>query len=215
MTSPGAACPNCGAPVSFRYAQAVQTTCPYCRGVLVRHDVNLALVGVQSAALPEDASPIQLGTEGMWRGKSFTVVGRIAYGYELGRWNEWHLSLSDGGSAWLSDAQLEYAITRARAVESLPAPNDMSVNRKFRWDGVSYRMTVRTLARYTGVEGDLPFEYHPEEAAECLFVDLRGTDGPTLATIDYSDEPPTLFTGEFIDARTLAFKNLRSFEGWP
>jgi hypothetical protein len=214
MTSPGAACPNCGAPVTFMYAQAVQTTCAYCRGVLVRHDVDLALVGVQSSLLPEDASPLQIGTEGHWRGKGFTVVGRIAYAYELGRWNEWHLSLSDGGSAWLSDAQLEFAITRVRPNESLPAADDLRLNRKFRWDGVSYRMSVRTNARYVGVEGELPFEYHPEAAVECVFVDLRGVDGPNLATIDYSDDPPTLFTGEFVDARTLAFKNLRSFEGW-
>ena len=36
-------CPSCGAPVKFRWSSAVQTVCPYCRSILVRHDVNLRL----------------------------------------------------------------------------------------------------------------------------------------------------------------------------
>ena len=38
-------CPSCGAPVKFQWSSAVQTVCPYCRSILVRHDVNLEAVG--------------------------------------------------------------------------------------------------------------------------------------------------------------------------
>ena len=31
-------CPNCGGAVEFRFAQAIQTTCGYCRSILVRKD---------------------------------------------------------------------------------------------------------------------------------------------------------------------------------
>ena len=37
-------CPQCGAPIQFRFAQAVQTVCSYCNSVLVRHDVDLCVV---------------------------------------------------------------------------------------------------------------------------------------------------------------------------
>src|SRR5688572_28104279 len=61
-------CPNCGAPIEFLWSSAVQTTCAYCRSILVRHDVDLARVGVVGD-LPPDASPIQRGAEGKWAGR--------------------------------------------------------------------------------------------------------------------------------------------------
>ena len=78
MSGRVANCPNCGAQIQFRWSSAVQTTCPYCNSILVRHDVDLARVG-QVADLPMDASPIQLGVEGQYGGKAFQVVGRIVY----------------------------------------------------------------------------------------------------------------------------------------
>jgi len=73
--------------VPFRWAGAVQTTCEYCHSILVRRDVSLEKVGVV-AELPHDASPIQIGTEGVYRNKPFQVVGRILYEYQDGGWNE-------------------------------------------------------------------------------------------------------------------------------
>ena len=89
----------------------MQTTCPACRSVLVRHDLQLEKVG-KVADVPESVSGIQLGTDGRFKGKAFTVIGRIAYRYELGHWNEWHIRFADDTSGWLSDAQAEYAVTR-------------------------------------------------------------------------------------------------------
>ena len=56
----------------------MQTTCPFCHSILVRHDVDLEKVG-EVADLPPDASPIQIRTEGKFNGKTFVVVGRIVY----------------------------------------------------------------------------------------------------------------------------------------
>ena len=63
MSSPVANCPNCGAPVVFRWSSAVQTTCEFCHSILVRTDVDLQKVG-EVGDLPPDASPIQIGSEG-------------------------------------------------------------------------------------------------------------------------------------------------------
>ena len=48
---------------------------------------------------------------GGWDLRFFAVAGRIIYEYENGGWNEWHIVFQDGTSGWLSDAQLEYAIS--------------------------------------------------------------------------------------------------------
>jgi hypothetical protein len=202
-------CPQCGAPVRFRYAGAVQTVCEYCKSVLVRHDVDLDLVGRQ-AEVPSDASPVQLGTEGVYRGEAFSVVGRIAYEYDQGGWNEWHIVFSNGSSGWLSDAQLEYAVTFP-AKASVPERGELRRGEFFQHENVAYRVTTLTLARYCGVEGDLPFEYWDKNGV--WFADMRTSDG-RFATIDYSENPPLLFTGAAVEFDDLQLRNLREFEGW-
>jgi len=205
-----ATCPNCGAPVELRWSGAVQTVCPFCKSILVRRDVNLERVGVV-ADLPEDASPIQIATEGVYSGKTFTVVGRIIYEYEQGGWNEWHIIFSDGSSGWLSDAQLEYAVSFPRPSGKVLPANIVEPGGAFGWDGVRYQVTVVTHAHYKGVEGELPFEYWDKK--EAVFADLRSYDG-RFATIDYSQQPTVIYMGAAVDADELKLKNLRQFEGW-
>lgn len=85
-----ASCPSCGAPVVFQSASSVFAVCAYCSSTLVRHDQNLEDIG-KMAALVEDRSPLQLGTEGSYKGVHFALIGRIQIKYEQGIWNEWHL----------------------------------------------------------------------------------------------------------------------------
>lgn len=214
MTAPAAhstACPNCGAQIRFLWAQAVQTTCAYCRAILVRRDLNLETVGKQ-AEFPVTGSPIQIGTEGKWREKRFLVVGRLTYEWARGRWNEWHCRLNDGGSAWLSDAQLEYAMTVAVPPSGkLPNPNNVHVGETFYWNDHAYDVSTMTHANYLGTEGELPFTSSTRET--CLFIDLQNGLGE-LATVDFSETPPLLYLGEYCDFESLAFTNLRQFEGW-
>ncbi len=209
MTAPAANCPNCGAPVKFLWSSAVQTTCEFCHSILVRTDIDLRKVG-EVADLPEDASPIQIGTEGAYGNKSFIVVGRILYEYEAGGWNEWHIVYNDGSSGWLADAQLEFDLSwLAKPGQALP-PNTYK-GQTFQWDGKSYQVTSLTKAHYKGVQGELPFEYW--DKADLLFADLR-TSGGEFGTIDYSEQPPLLFLGRAVEFADLHLKNLREFEGW-
>jgi hypothetical protein len=209
MTS--ANCPSCGAPIQFRWSNAVQTVCEYCRSILVRHDVDLERVG-QVATIPDDASPIQLGIEGIYRNRAFQVIGRIVYKYEQGSWNEWHLIFNDGHSGWLSDAQLEYAIS-VLSQSSIPLPAESSIARdnQFSFKDAVYQVTSITRAHYVGVEGELPFEYWDKQ--ELTFADLRTSDA-RFGTIDYSENPPLLFLGEAVEYDDLRLKGVREFEGW-
>ena len=214
MTSPDAratSCPNCGASIRFLWAQAVQTTCTYCKAVLVRRDLDVELAGTQ-ANFPDTGSPIQLGTDGKWATRAFTVVGRIAYGWDRGRWNEWHCRMSDESSAWLSDAQLEYAMTQQVAPpSSLPDPATLIVGDVIVAGSHTFEVATLTRAHYLGTEGDLPFTSYTRDTS--LFIDLQN-DAGGLATIDTTDSPPSLYVGEYLSFDALSFRGLREFEGW-
>src|SRR5215813_3189058 len=199
MTQPAGTCPNCGAKIVFQWSSSVQTTCEYCKSILVRTDVDLKKVG-RVADLPPDASPIQISTEGQYGTRSFVVIGRIAYEYDQGGWNEWHLAMHDGTSGWLSDAQEEYAVTFRSAQVGLPSASQLQPGQEFSWNGQPYTLTALTKAHYRGVQGELPFEYW--DKADVLFADFR-TPSRKFATLDYSDPQPSLYLGEFVEFEDL------------
>jgi hypothetical protein len=207
-------CPNCGAAIQFRWSGAVQTTCPYCRAVLVRRDVDLQAVGVVSG-IPDSASPIQLGTEGRYGRLAFVVVGRILYEYDRGRWSEWYLRTMDGASAWLSDAQGDYAVTTRVEQSGLPAAEHLKVGQSYAIEGKLFTVASLTRARYAGVEGELPFESWAR--SEALFADLDADgdrDPGRFATLDYSDDVPAAYVGEYVSLDELSLRNMRPIEGW-
>lgn len=206
MSGLASQCPSCGASVSFRWSGAVQTTCAYCDSILVRHGTDLETVGKVSEP-PPTTSPVRLGTEGVYDGRRFTVVGRIVYGYERGGWSEWHLIFDDGSSGWLSDAMLEYSVSFLEE-DAGPVPFEDQVRPGLRLKilGEVYEVTDTTPARYLSTEGELPWEYHDRE--DLTFADLKAPDG-RIATLDYSEDPPLVFAGTYVDFDDLRLENVR------
>lgn len=197
--------------MQFRWSSAAQTVCPFCHSILVRNDLILENVG-KVADLPPDPSPIQLLTEGTYKGKKFEVIGRIIYEYDQGGWNEWHIVFSDGTSGWLSDAQLQYAISfLATPSTAIPDPNHVQHGKALKLNNLDFTVATITRASYKGMEGELPFKFYGK--TNMVFADLR-TTGPAFGTIDYSEMPPLLFLGEWVEFEDLNLKNLRQFEGW-
>ena len=206
MTARTASCPNCGAEIVFRWSGAVQTTCAACRSILVRRDLDLTKVG-EVGDVPASNSRIQLGTQGRYDGKSFEVIGRIIYHYERGHWSEWHIRLAGSASAWLSDALGDYAVTMLVPTPSdVPDSLDVQPGRAFMIATRKFRVSSVTTAHYSGVEGELPFEYW--DKSDSIFADLV-SEGDEVGTIDYSDAPPLVFAGRSVGFEALALGNLR------
>ena len=138
-------------------------------------------------------------------------LGDVYKRQDQGGWNEWHFTMNDGTSGWLSDAQNEFAISFASNISGLPAGDQVKVGQQYTWNNQSYTVSVITLAHYRGVEGELPFQYW--DKTDVTFADLRSLTGK-FATLDFSDDQPALYLGEFVEFDDLKLKNLRSFEGW-
>jgi hypothetical protein len=208
--SPEVHCPNCGAAVRFRWSGAVQTSCEFCRSILVRHDLVLERVGAV-ADLPDAISPIQVLTEGAYRGRSFTVTGRILFEYEEGRWSVWHLVFSDSSSGWLSDREAEYIVSFLKSSRGAPAPDSLERAAKLRLNGTAFEVTWLARAHCRATEGELPFEFWDRD--EVYLADLEDHAG-AVATLAYPGGPPLLFVGEAVGFEDLRLSNLRPIEGW-
>jgi hypothetical protein len=205
------ACPSCGAPVKFTSAQSLLAVCRYCRATLIRRDFDVEQIGTM-AALLEDATPLQLGAEGVWRGTHFAVGGRLQVGWPGGTWNEWYCVFDDGRRGWLGEAAGEYALSFETTVpEPLPAWESLQAGVRVTLGGVAYEVTDVREAKVVGGEGELPFRI--EAGWETATADLR-TPTARFATLDYSDETTRLYVGEVVEFAALGLRGLREFDGW-
>lgn len=204
-------CPSCGAKLAFESSIAATAVCSYCRSLVMRDDQGFKDLGKVGELLP-DASPIQLATTGDYGGVGFTVLGRVQMEYEQGTWNEWFLGFADGQEGWLGEAQGLYAINfLVQPKSALPDYDGLSIGQELALETGSYEVRDKRTARYASAEGQLPFR--APLGAEFPFVDLAGESGQ-FATLDYSEKPPLLFAGKYLDFSSFQFQNLRKFEGW-
>ena len=77
------ACPSCGATIPFRSSFSVYAVCSYCGSTVLRNDRDVRAIG-SVADLPAEMTPLQVGAELDWRGKHYTLAGRLA-GWRLER----------------------------------------------------------------------------------------------------------------------------------
>jgi hypothetical protein len=172
---------------------------------LVRHDQALEDIG-KMAALVEDRSPLQLGSEGSYQGVHFALIGRIQLKYEQGLWNEWHLLFDDMRTGWLSEAGGEYVLTFLQHVpDALPQFADLKVGQRFVLASQTWTVSNIEEAACVAGQGELPFKVgagYPVPA-----VDLRNAGN--FATLDYSETPPLFFVGQAVAFAALRMSNLR------
>ncbi len=204
-------CPSCGAPVVFQSRASVMAVCEYCSSTLIRQDLNLENLG-KMAELQEDGSPLQLRATGRYRGVPFTVVGRIQLRYPKGLWNEWHLLFDDEKSGWLGESMGIYGVSFLTAVEEkLPPFEELKPEQAIVLKGKPYEVTDLEKAFCVAGQGELPFRIGP--GYEAPSVDLAGP-GNGFATLDYSDDPPSVYVGDYVEFEDLHLSGLKEINGW-
>jgi len=204
-------CPNCGDTVPFHSEFSTHAVCASCDSLVVRQGANVELLG-KVAEIQQDGSPLQLGVQGQYQGRTFQIVGRIQLAYQDGFWNEWHLYYSNGESGWLGEAMGEYFINFAKEPsQPLPTQHQLGLGDKVDLDGEAFVVSGVTLNRLSAYEGEIPFVVDPNQ--QFTAFDLRSASG-RAATIDFADNPPTLYLGEYKTFQELQFTGTRQ-EGEP
>ena len=212
-------CPSCGAEVVFNSNLSVYAVCKYCSSMIVRHDLDVESIGTM-AALPDDMSPFQLGSEGYYQGQHFSLIGRMKMGWEDGSWNEWFMATDDGRKGWLAEAQGFYAI----CFETDAPPLDFAVRaiqqqkKDVAFIGSSlildnHRLNVvdTKKASCIGSEGELPLV--SPQGRMTVSVDLLGSRGE-FASVEIETGKQRAFVGRYVEWKEMRCTNTRTFDGW-
>lgn len=204
-------CPSCAAELEFKSNISVYAVCPYCASMIVRRDTMVGSIG-KMATLPDEITPLQLGTSGRFGKDSFTIIGRARMKWAGGFWNEWFLYMDDGTRAWLAEAQGTYAISTEvedfRKKDSLNIPKlgtYVQINKQ------KYYVTDVKQAECIGSEGELPYEAAKGRMAK--YIDMLGRDGE-FASIEFSGEGQRAYIGQYAEFPELNLQNLRELDGW-
>ncbi len=203
-------CPNCGAPLIFRSSVSVHSTCTYCQSMVVRHDMKLETLG-KVAELLDDMSPFQVGTSGTYKGKGFTLVGRIKVVYPSGTWSEWYALFDDGTEGWLAEAQGAYMMTFPKEDPALDFHSTMAPLDQKTILGEPFFVEDVKYVTYAASEGELPYPFTPKQQARS--IDLRSEDGK-FASIAIIGKEQRLYLGEYAAFESFNFQNMRTLDGW-
>jgi len=213
MAEPGsqrfyrAPCPGCGAPVEFRSAQSLFAVCAYCQSTVVRRGETLARVG-KMAELFDDFSPLQLFASGRIQATPFTLVGRLQYAYEGGRWTEWMAQL-DGGEriGLLSEDNGAFVFALPLVpTEPLPPYPHLRVGMTTAVNGRSYTVSSSQSVSLISAQGELP--RLPELGRRFQAVELRNEQGEVLS-LDYDTDPPSAWLGRAVQLDELQLSGLK------
>lgn len=200
-------CPNCGGQIEFRSETTLLNVCSYCRSNVVRMGVDLTLLG-QQAELKPDMSPLQIGSFGKYKNKSFQVLGRQVMKWSDGRWNEWYIMFNDGRGAWIAEAQGEFYI-------NFPVTDaddfDSTSMASFTYNKTTFTLTDRKEVICEGSEGELPFKVF--EGVKSTVSDYTNSKGG-FASVEQTAGEVLIHVGVVTTLAKLQMTNLRYFEGW-
>jgi hypothetical protein len=205
------ACPACGAEVQFKSRASVFGVCSFCSSTLVRHDMDIESLGKMSE-MPQDMSPLQIGSTGIHERSRFEVVGRQKISWSDGVWNEWYVLFDNGKDGWLADAQGFYMISfQLPTPEDLPAAGALQVGANLKLQGLVFNVDDIKDVACSGSEGELPVKsVHGRKSTS---VDLVGPENQ-FGNIDFAAEGNRLFLGKYVEFDDLQLTNLREIDGW-
>lgn len=202
-------CPNCGGAIEFRSSSTVYNTCTYCQSTVVRHDLDLELIGKVSELV--DMSPFQVGTEGDFAGKHFVLLGRLKIVYDQGQWSEWYAAFDDGRVGWLAEAQGHYMMSFEEKQSHFPDRESLKPGTPVIIREARYTVDDVRLITYKYSEGELPYVFEPD--FEGWSIDLKGPKG-AFANYLYGMNGSELFVGRYQQFDEFNFKYLKEIHGW-
>lgn len=207
-------CPSCGADVTFQSPISVTCVCSFCHSLIVRRDKDIEAMG-KMAELPDDISPFQIGTNGLYHQVHFSLIGRVRMAWEDGGWNEWFLWLDDGKKAWLAEAQGALAISFESELPSQAGwlHKPLQLGHEISVASEVFMISDLKTSQCLTCEGELPSVI--KQGQKSFTVDAVSKTGKFVSfSCDELWHPQELFIGTYVEFNALSFTHLRELPGW-
>jgi len=188
-------CPSCGAGHEIRNPGVIMVVCEYCGNAIYWDKEKIQNAGKQST-LPEGFTRLYRGAAGSLFKKRFVVLGRVRYSFGRGFWDEWFLEFEDGSTGWLSEDNQELCLEAPMQGAAVGQFESHKIGDKLKIEDKEFVVEEVGLAECIGVEGDLPFHFATGEKYQ--FVDASSPDGHYTLGIEYDNDPPTVFRGNWL-----------------
>ncbi len=194
-------CAQCGAEHKVVNPAAISVHCEYCDAVLLLVDTNWVDSGKKSR-LSQGFSRLYRGAVCVIHNVEYHIVGRVRYSFGRGFWDEWYALTDIGDGSWITEDNHEFAVQRRVDAHQLDSdPTNLAVGDEVSLDGRTYRILEKGTATCLGLEGELPKGILPDEVYP--YADGGSLDGVYALGIEYDDDQPTLFIGEWVSAKNI------------
>ncbi len=193
-------CPSCGASHDLSNPGVMMFLCEYCSTPIYWDKERLAAAGQQSV-LPEGFSRLYTGATGSLRQKRFVVLGRARYSFGNGYWDEWYLEMSNGQMMWLSEDNHEFSLQKKHEL-TVGAFENYAPGSTLKSGKTTFIIQEIGNAKCIGIEGELPKLIEIDEVYP--YIDASSLDGRYILSIEYDDEPPTVFIGRWLNYSHLS-----------
>jgi len=192
-------CPSCGAPVAFTAGTALVVVCGYCQTVVARKGASLEDHG-KVARIVETDTPFQLGAEGRYGGKRFTLVGHLQKDHGAGPWDEWYVEFADGTKGWLTESEGAFHLLFDAGTSDVPLA-EFEPGKPFDFKGRTF--VAEEVGHYKVVAGagELPDDV---DGSDARYVDATGPKGVFLS-LDFGQRlsKPDAFVGQRVALEEL------------
>ena len=179
--------------------------------MIVRHDLDLENLGTM-AQLQNDASVLQIGTQGNFKGDRFTLIGRVRQAWEDGFWDEWFALFESGKHGWLAEAQGFYMVSfEVENPGKLPELKTLVPDAEITLNKIIYEVDDIKEVKCEASEGELP--YQAPAGRKSTSVDLSGPK-KAFVNLFYDEDGVDLSMGQYIDFENLEFSSLKAIDGW-
>lgn len=210
--TPPQACPSCGKMLPLSPGSSYRV-CSSCQSVLKKTGGGFS-VEVQNGILPEDMTPLRLGTRGVWQGNNFEIKGRVRFDFMQGYCNQWYIVYNNGKWGWLQEMYGDYCILQDTPLPVAPATlSRAKPGKKVKFTGFEFEFTLQAMyngTRFT-CEGELP-ELPPNPPAwirlEYCYVDRA------VIIHTYSKDKIIALQGNYVQTDQLKLTGLRSSAEW-
>jgi hypothetical protein len=204
-------CPYCKGILSFRSSGTDAVMCSRC-SVMANRNGQAFKVKV-SNVMPEDMTPLQIGTTGIFGNINFEIIGRVRFQYKQKYKNQWQLLFPDGTSKLLAEACGAYAFYSPDKTTVNPQTlKNITAGKRIDLPGGSYY--IESLAKCENITAEGEVTFNPLWTEKFISVTFSLPGSPMAVAEIFSKEKTALFKGTYQDFDDFNFKNLRDLNGW-